>query len=106
MVKEYLLSKDDQYFYLGDVYNVIKLPLSSIKGFNKHESTFSFYGWSKKELPNKGIYKQYKIKPLNNMYFKIKDFYSLDLELNGEEVSIYFAIYDKDVVENILELNK
>ena len=49
MVKEYVLYKDEEYFYLGDVYNVVRLPLPSIRGLSKHDNQFSFYGWSKKD---------------------------------------------------------
>lgn len=105
MVKEYLVYKDELYLYFVDVYALIKIPLSSIKGLNQIDNSINFYGWNKKELPSSDKYKKYKIKTLNNMYFKIPSYWSLDIELDGEEYSILIANYDKEIVKNLLIIN-
>lgn len=105
MNKEYLISKTNKELILGDIYGVINIPLSAIEGFEKVEHAYTFYGWNKKELPNSNEYKVYNIKNINNtMYFKTKDYYALNLNLQGKEVSILVAPYDVEKLKRILEI--
>ena len=81
------------------------IPLESITSIKKIDEKISFYFWNKETPYNKGEFAQYKIKyNKNDSVYLIKYYYSLEINHNGEEYSLYFPPYELEAVEKLTGL--
>ena len=98
----YAFYKDDEYFYITSVQEVIRIPLSFLRKCTYDDNqTILVPEWLKFESYNEDKYKFFILKEGNN--FRLQGLYTITLE--NEKNDIYFFIipgYEKDVIEEII----
>ena len=60
--------------------------------------------WNKDTEYNKGKYVDYDIKRINEFDYKIRAYYSLDINREGETYKMYFPPYELDVIESLTDV--
>ncbi|MDD4125903.1 MAG: hypothetical protein PHW77_09310 [Eubacteriales bacterium] len=73
---------------------VMSFPLDSIKKIRKINKEASLSSWNKDESCDSKKYKKYKIKANSYGVFKIKEFYALTIEKDGEKYELFIPGYD------------
>lgn len=97
------LYTDDEHFYLANLEGKYAFPLSSIGQLQEVKKRISVPEWNK-DLPyNKGIYKPYKLTVNNMGMIFCKSYHILHLQIDGEDMGIYFPSYELPAFEKLLK---
>lgn len=84
----------------ADAASKYTVPFSDIRCVKEIKKNISFLFWNKDEEPDKGEYKQYKIRQ-NNFGYTVKYYYALVIERDGEEYDLHFPPYELSVIEKL-----
>lgn len=98
----YKIYTDGEFLYLADLEMKYKFPLSSFRAIHTVKKNISISEWNKETPPNKGEYKQYKLRTDDEIH--MKKYYILEFEHNGEAWGIYFPIYELSTFEKLTGL--
>ncbi|HHU55529.1 MAG TPA: hypothetical protein GXZ48_02400 [Acholeplasmataceae bacterium] len=106
---QYLITKAFLYIKNNDLcianlYEEIKVPLSSIIGIKKINKKAFAYGWNKEEVYNSEKYKKYKIKENNLGTLFIKPYYSVLIDDPIGKYEFFVPCYDIDKVVKLTNL--
>ena len=85
----------------ADTSDVVKIPLARITGVVRTEKRILVNCWNKEDRPNKGRYKQYKIKSDQYGSYYVKPYYVLQIAAELEQFEIIIPCYD---IETVLPL--
>ena len=89
--------------YLADISSKYGIPLHDITGIRCIDKKVRFPLWNKEEAPNKGIYKPFKIREDDSVYY-MKPYYALDILHGGEEYELLFPGYELATIEKLTGL--
>lgn len=97
------LYTDDEHFYLANLEGKYAFPLSCIGQLQEVKKRISVPEWNKDVPYNKGIYKPYKLTVNNMGMIFCKSYYILHLQIDGEDMGIYFPSYDLPAFEKLIK---
>lgn len=95
---------DSENLYLVNFDGKFAFPLSSLQCIRTVKKTIGAASWHKDELPDKGVYKQYKITVDDYGCIHFKTYHILELEHNSERWGIYFPSYELPIFESLTGL--
>lgn len=99
----YKIFMDGKDLCIADVEQKICLPEIEFIAIEKINKRIYFPLWNKDEEYNKGEYKKYKI-GFNDGMYNMKGFCILYVKCKGEDVLMYFPLYELEVIEKITGL--
>lgn len=95
------LYADADALFVATEQSVLRIPFASSFRIERIEKRKAFYGWNKQEKPNKGAYKQYKIRSNDSGAFTVKPYFALKFYADGEDYELLFPPYEYDTLSRL-----
>ena len=105
-LKEYAFQVNEDCLILADIYEAIKIPLSSIKSLTKKDKKIFFYGWNKSADYTNKEYKKYNLRNVRDSMFSVKGAYVLEVKVGGDKKEIILPPYEEKIEKIYKEINK
>lgn len=84
----------DNDLYISDTHQVLKIPVSSIVGYEKINKNSLVQGWNKDINPNEGKYKPYKIRVNQFQSLYIKPYYKIIINDEKGDFEFFIPSYE------------
>lgn len=98
---ELKLFSDESAVYIADAENLYFIGFTEIEKINKYNRKLNLMFWNKNIGYNEEKYQKYNIKKSGESNYTISEYYSLDINHEGETYKMYFPPYELDVIESL-----
>lgn len=90
---------------IADAEKLYAIPLSSLRGIRTVNTAILIPSWNKEIPPNEEPYKRLKLAEDNMGRIRVKPYYILDFDRDGESWGLYFPNYELATFESLTGLN-
>lgn len=101
---ELKLFSDESAVYIADAENLYFIRFTDIEKISKYNGKLNLMFWNKNIGHNEEKYQKYNIKKCGESIYMIIEYYSLDINRDGETYKMYFPPYELDVIESLTEV--
>lgn len=98
---ELKLFSDESAVYIANAENLYFIRFTDIERISKHNGKLNLMFWNKNIGYNEEKYQKYNIKKSGESNYAISEYYSLDINRDGEIYKMYFPPYELDVIERL-----
>lgn len=98
---ELKLFSDESAVYIADAENLYFIGFTDIEKISKYNRKLNLMFWNKNIGYNEEKYQKYNIKKCGESNYTINEYYSLDINRDGETYKMYFPPYELDVIERL-----
>lgn len=98
---ELKLFSDESAVYIANAENLYFIGFTDIERISKHNGKLNLMFWNKNIGYNEEKYQKYNIKKCGELNYAINEYYSLDINREGETYKMYFPPYELDVIERL-----